>query len=245
MTRRTGAAAGAAEPDEAKGATCKGAACAGPEAARRRRLAAGEDPEKRRQILEGALKVFLTNGFDAASMNDICRAAGVSKGTLYVYFADKEDLFDALMAQEREKLFEGMERILTEDRDLADKLHRFGQAVARILYSQQVLRAQRIVIGTVERMPEIGARFYHEGAERTQGRLTALFEREIAAGRLSMPDPVLAAAQFAELVTAGAWRRRLFGKDRKPPEPAEAEAVIASAVSMFMAAYGTDRPAGR
>ena len=62
-----------------------------------RRHAAGMDPAKRDQILDGATKVFLESGFDAASMNDICRVAGVSKGTIYVYFANKEDLFEALI----------------------------------------------------------------------------------------------------------------------------------------------------
>ena len=48
-----------------------------------------EDSAKRRQIVEGARKVFRELGFDAASMGEIAKAAGVSKGTLYVYFADK------------------------------------------------------------------------------------------------------------------------------------------------------------
>src|SRR5690349_16872873 len=58
----------------------------------RGRPAAGQDPAKREQILEGARRVFIEMGFDAASMNDITRAAGVSKGTIYVYFANKEEL---------------------------------------------------------------------------------------------------------------------------------------------------------
>ena len=55
----------------------------------------GEDSAKRRQIVEGARQMFLAHGFDAASMADIAKAAGVSKGTLYVYFKDKEELFGA------------------------------------------------------------------------------------------------------------------------------------------------------
>ena len=61
------------------------------------RAGAGEDPRKRRQILEGARRLFLSKGFDAASMGDIAREAGVSKGTLYVYFDNKEVLFTALV----------------------------------------------------------------------------------------------------------------------------------------------------
>jgi len=45
-----------------------------------------QDGAKRRQIMDGARAVFLAQGFDAASMGDIARKAGVSKGTLYVYF---------------------------------------------------------------------------------------------------------------------------------------------------------------
>ena len=55
-----------------------------------------DDGAKRRQILDGATAVFLEKGFDAASMGEIARAAGVSKGTLYVYFDDKQALFDAM-----------------------------------------------------------------------------------------------------------------------------------------------------
>ena len=67
---------------------------------------AGQDPRKRSQIMRGASQVFLEKGFDAASMNDIARAAGVSKGTLYVYFANKEQLFVELISTEkREEVF--------------------------------------------------------------------------------------------------------------------------------------------
>ena len=59
-----------------------------------------EDSSKRRQILDGARKVFMDLGFDGASMNEIARAAGVSKGTLYVYFADKSRLFEAIVEDE-------------------------------------------------------------------------------------------------------------------------------------------------
>src|SRR3954467_13659308 len=59
-----------------------------------------EDSSKRRQILDGARKMFMDLGFDGASMNEIARAAGVSKGTLYVYFADKNRLFEAIMEEE-------------------------------------------------------------------------------------------------------------------------------------------------
>ena len=59
-----------------------------------------EESSKRRQILDGARKVFMDLGFDGASMGEIARSAGVSKGTLYVYFADKNRLFEAIVEEE-------------------------------------------------------------------------------------------------------------------------------------------------
>src|SRR5262249_1795019 len=58
------------------------------------------DRAKRRQIMTGASAVFLDQGFDAASMGEIARKAGVSKGTLYVYFDSKEALFEAIVEEQ-------------------------------------------------------------------------------------------------------------------------------------------------
>ena len=63
-------------------------------------LVVDEDSSKRRQIIDGARKVFMDLGFDGASMGEIARSAGVSKGTLYVYFADKSRLFEAIVEEE-------------------------------------------------------------------------------------------------------------------------------------------------
>src|SRR5271155_6265390 len=64
---------------------------------------AADDSAKRRQIVQGAREIFLARGFDGASMSDVARAAGVSKGTLYVYFDSKEQLFEALIRDERKQ----------------------------------------------------------------------------------------------------------------------------------------------
>src|SRR5207237_4242768 len=85
-----------------------------------------EDSSKRRQILDGARKVFMDLGFDGASMNEIARAAGVSKGTLYVYFADKSRLFEAIV--EDEALEKGkIAYNLDPRRDVETTMREFGQ----------------------------------------------------------------------------------------------------------------------
>src|SRR5215467_1970385 len=89
------------------------------------RLIGEEDSSKRRQILDGARKVFMDLGFDGASMGEIARSAGVSKGTLYVYFADKNRLFEAIV--EEETLEQGKVTFnLDPERDVTTTLTEFG-----------------------------------------------------------------------------------------------------------------------
>src|SRR5947199_4325000 len=86
-----------------------------------------EDSSKRRQILDGARKVFMDLGFDGASMGEIARFAGVSKGTLYVYFADKNRLFEAIV--EDEALDQGKLAFNFDPaRDVTTTLMDFGEA---------------------------------------------------------------------------------------------------------------------
>ena len=94
---------------------------------------ADDESAKRRQIVDGARAVFLAQGFDAASMNDIARAAGVSKGTLYVYFKNKEELFEAIVEQECEAQAEGIFDLDPNDHDVEAVLTRLGVAYVKFL----------------------------------------------------------------------------------------------------------------
>src|ERR1700755_1354622 len=96
------------------------------------RLVGEADSAKRRQIIEGARKVFMDLGFDGASMGEIARAAGVSKGTLYVYFDDKSRLFEASV--EEESLEHGKQVFnFDPERDVTTTLMDFGQAYIGVL----------------------------------------------------------------------------------------------------------------
>lgn len=208
----------------------------------RNRRIAGGDPDKRRQILDGALDVFMARGFDAASMSDIATAAGVSKGTLYVYFEDKEHLFVALIEREREIQRQGAFEALDDDPDLAHALTRFGEGLARLLVSDFAVSAHRIVLGVTERMPDLGREFYERGPMHGAQRLAAFLRRKSQQGLLSIDDPELAAAQFIDLCQSTLVRPRLFNADRFAPSTHDIRRVVASAVAMFMARYAP-RPA--
>jgi len=204
------------------------------------RHAAGQDPAKRDQILKGAYNVFSRMGFDAASMNDITREANVSKGTIYVYFQNKEELFEALIDRKRQALFADMQMAIEGDDPVEEKLYRYGSLVARLITCDAVIQAQRIVIGVSERKPELGANFYERGPLRGKRYFASFLKKEIAKGTFVIDDVELASFQFGELCMAGLFRRRIFGHMKEAPTPELIERNVRSAVRVFMKAYGAE-----
>lgn len=211
----------------------------------RGRPAAGHDPVKRRQIIEGARRVFIEKGFDAASMNDITREAGVSKGTIYVYFANKEELFEALIEEERSTIFANLYEALKQQDDIRDALLRFGRALSVKITSAKVVLAQRTVIGVSERIPELGARFYERGPKRGHDAVVIFLKAASEKGLLDMPDVDLAAYQLTELCLASFFRQCMFAYRTTPPSDEEIDYVVGSGVDMFLKAYGTKKLAAR
>jgi AcrR family transcriptional regulator len=125
----------------------------------------GEDT-KRRQILNGAREVFLTQGFDAASMGEIARRAGVSKGTLYVYFNSKEELFETTTREQCRAQVEGLFSFSSDDHDVEAALTRLGRGYIKFLCRPGAVSPLRTVISISDRMPEIGRQFYETGPSR-------------------------------------------------------------------------------
>src|SRR6202167_6078335 len=143
-----------------------------------------DESAKRAQILDGARAVFLAQGFDAASMNDIARAAGVSKGTLYVYFKHKEELFEAIVQQECDAQAEGIFDLDPNDHDVEGVLKRMGVAYVKFLCRPEKASAIRTVIAIADRMPEVGRKFYEAGPARGIAQLAAYIAAQVEAGVL-------------------------------------------------------------
>jgi AcrR family transcriptional regulator len=202
-------------------------------------LVGDEDSSKRRQILDGARKVFMDLGFDGASMGEIARAAGVSKGTLYVYFADKNRLFEAIV--EEETLAQGkMAFNFDPERDVTTTLADFGQAYIQMLCRPGGGSATRTVMAIAERMPEVGRRFYNNVIAHTIARLAAYLEARTRAGDLAIEDCQHAAAQFMQMCQASLFLPFIFQAAPAPSAERIAQ-VVDSATQMFLAGYRAKR----
>ena len=203
------------------------------------RLVGEVDSSKRRQILDGARKVFMDLGFDGASMGEIARAAGVSKGTLYVYFADKNALFEAIV--EEESLEQGKLTFNFDPaRDVTTTLMEFGRAYIQILCRPGGGSAIRTVMAIAERMPDVGKRFYENVIAVTIGRLASYLEARAALGDVAIDDFHLASAQFMQMCQATLFQPFIF--QAAPAASSERiEDVVTSATRMFLAAYGAKK----
>lgn len=188
------------------------------------------------QVLEGARVVFMSDGFEGASVDDIARQAGVSKATLYSYFPDKRLLFMEVANQECARQSKSAVDNIDMSAQPRDVLAQVGRHFLRFLTSKFGQQVFRICVAESDRFPEIGRAFYQSGPVRMRAEMGAYFSESIARGELKIDDLTLAADQFCELCKADIWPRLIFGVIDSVSE-ADIDRVVDSAVETFMARY--------
>jgi AcrR family transcriptional regulator len=198
-------------------------------------LIGDEDSSKRRQILDGARKVFMDLGFDGASMGEIARSAGVSKGTLYVYFADKNRLFEAIVEEEaRERSAVAFN--FDPAREVTITLREFGETWISYVCRPGGGSSIRTVMAIAERMPEVGRRYYEQVLESLINRLADYLEARVKTGDLAIDNCQHAASQFQLMCQASLFLPFIF-QASPPPSAERIREVVESAIRMFLAAY--------
>lgn len=189
------------------------------------------------QVLEGAREVFLADGFEGASVDNIARAAGVSKATLYSYFPDKRVLFMEVVRAACMEQADSMTSLAAGCRGPREVLRLAAERVHGALLGGYSLQLFRIFVAEADRFPELGAMFYESGPMAMHEEMRGYLELAAQRGELSIADTDLAAAQFLELCKADLFLRFLFKIDESF-SGAERERVIAGAIETFMARYG-------
>jgi TetR/AcrR family transcriptional repressor of mexJK operon len=203
----------------------------------------GRTPRKRRAIVEAATEGFLRNGYRGTSMDEIAALARVSKQTVYKHFADKENLFSAIVTAAVDVAGDPVledATVLADSQDLAADLRAFARRQLRLVMQPQLMRLRRLVIGEANRFPDLGRAFYERGAGRSIAALATAFERLTESGRLRVDDPELAAAHFNWLVMAAPVNRAMLLGDDAIPTTAELDRYADGGVRAFLAAYGSD-----
>ena len=189
------------------------------------------------QVLEGARTVFLRDGFERASVDDIAREAGVSKATLYAYFPDKRLLFMEIATVECRRQTAEAEAQIDVNAPAADLLRLAAEKIIAFFTSDLGQRIYRIAVSEAENFPTLAHEFYHSGPLLIRARLSHYMRYAMARGELDIDDVDLAADQFAQLCKADLQDRMIFGA-APCCTPKDAQRIIDGAVAMFMARYG-------
>jgi len=175
-------------------------------------------------IQRAAVEVISRKGIAGATMQEIADAAGISKGTLYLYFKDREAVVESAVDRALGRLMAALEEVFADDAPLATVLPALLERHFAFFDGHQVLfRVYRALLGEVaaENYRRCNAHYH-----RYLAQLRALFERAIARGEIEAVDTDRLATFFSDGTRGMILRRILL--DEAPPEPASDAALIAN-----------------
>lgn len=187
-------------------------------------------PEARaEELVEAAIEVFGELGFRTATLEQVARRAGVSKGTVYLYFTSKEDLFRAMVERKVVPLIEAGEASVREHAgsaaELLDQmLRRFWEALSR----PDMLRLTRIIKAELTHFPELQRLYFEQVVQRHRRLLRVVAERGVADGEFRPEAARLVPIMVPALVVQLTQYRFLFGDldDSLPSIDAERDLVL-------------------
>jgi len=173
-----------------------------------------------REILAAARNLMEQRGLEAVTMEEIAGAAGVAKGTLYLYFPSKDELIRALITQVGEKLLSDIESIVKASGSPPEKIHRVATQLLdclikeRALYPTYARDSQQAGQG-----PARGYwRQLQEREEKFFGLVTPVFAQGIAAGQFIPANPRLLTFMLRGMVRSVGYYQMTEGQEKAVKE---------------------------
>jgi len=199
-----------------------------PRLAPRKRTAAS--PEARRAaILAAALEEFTARGYEGARLDDVAKRAGVAKGTIYLYFADKEALFQDLVRSMVQPVLGTLEKMQGVDIPARMLIEGLLNTFVREVYGTRRKDIIRLIMAEGPRFPAIAEFYYHEVIARVLSIVRPILAR--AAERGELPNDSL--ARFPQLIVApmlvGIVWHGLFDKF----EPLDIDAMVRAHIDIL------------
>jgi AcrR family transcriptional regulator len=183
--------------------------------------------------MDAATAVFLEKGYANATLDDIIARSGGSRQTLYSLFGGKQGLFETLLVERSNSIFNpfAADQLLdrTPDEMLVDLATRYLEAVI----TPEALGIYRLIIAEGVFRKELAERFWQIGPGRARALLAGYFERQTQRGVLRVQDPEQVAQQFWGMLLGTFQMQCLLGL-RDVPEPEEIQASVRTAVTCFL-----------
>lgn len=192
---------------------------------------------RRKEIMEAALNVFGTKGYSRTNIEDIAKEVGISKGSIYQYFKNKDELFLSTIREssQMQLIFKPAE-FNRENINIEKALLEIGMTFLSIFKDPRKIKLMRIIIGEAPNFPNIGEQFFHEVVEQGSEMLGKILQ-PYASGET---DPVLSIRLFiGSLWSTVILHEMVPMKDRKYDD----EAIVKNAVQIFQhGAFTTKYP---
>lgn len=173
------------------------------------------------ELLASAIELFVERGFAATRLEDVARRAGVSKGTLYLYYANKEDLFKAVVRQSIVPMIGDAETSVAEfDGHSAELLRHVILSWWRRIGATKASGISKLILAEADNFPEL-ARFYQqEVMSRGISMMSNMLERGIRRGEFRDID-VAQTAQvlIAPLIMLSTWKHTIAPCERCDLQP--------------------------
>ncbi|MBW6399000.1 TetR/AcrR family transcriptional regulator [Roseomonas sp. HJA6] len=193
------------------------------------------------EVLDAALDTFRARGFAATRMEDIAARAGISKGTIYLYFPSKEAVFEALVRANIVPVIERLQVAMAEATGPAtDRLRLLARTFAMVSADPRLVAIPRLVLAEAGNFPDM-ARFYRqEVVGRGLTLVTGILEHGVQAGEFRTLDAALAARLFLAPMVLGALWRATFAPIEDSPLPTED--LLALHLDLFLRAIAAESP---
>ena len=160
------------------------------------------------ELVAAALACFAERGFAATKLDDIAAKAGVSKGTVYLYFPSKEELFKAVVREGLVPALERGERMLEEHRGSASQLlrqlmHGWWEVIGNTPFGG----LPKLMFSECRNFPELGRFYYEEVISRGYRLIEQVVERGMRSGEFRRMEPdYVTRLVIAPLVLLAIWR---------------------------------------
>ena len=186
------------------------------------------------EILDAALAVFAEKGFAAARMEDIAAKAGVTKGTIYLYFQNKEDVFKSLARQSiGVTLTSAAQQAANFDGPVRDFLSAFFGAVAAMIGNSDKAVLPKIIIGESGNFPELARFWRSEVIDKAMAMMTSVLRRGVERGEVRGDLPLEHVARLcaAPILMCIIWRTTFAASD---PTPFDYQKFLSTHVDVLM-----------
>lgn len=210
-----------------------------------RDVMAAEDPRitrSRAAIVSGATEVFLANGYEGTSIDDVAAAAGIARRTVYNVYGDKDALFRAVLSQATEIAESYAARLadVPTDADTGDAervLVALARELADSIVGGRVIALRRLLLSEVKRFPDLAADYYDRAPGLVMRTLADAIARFHTAGALHAPDAERAGEHFAFLTIGASLDRGMFEAEPSAGVAAAAHERAESGARAFLRAY--------